>query len=327
MNESETRYRNARVLVVGASGFIGRWVSRALASCGAQLQLAVRDVARARRVADVYGFRGEFHELADADAAAALVARCAPDVVFNLAGYGVDPAQRDSDRAARINSELPERLARALVPASGRARSVLVHVGSALEYGEVSGNLAEASTPQPTTLYGETKLAGTLAVGRVCAAHRIPGLTARLFTVFGPGEHPGRLFPTLLESARSSGPVALTAGTQRRDFCFVGDVATGLLKLGASEVEPGEVVNLACGTLTPVRTFVETAARALGIAPGRLDFGAIATRSEEMQHDPVSIGRLIELTGWKPSADLADAIARALRFARANARLSAGSEG
>lgn len=319
MSGSEASYRDRRVLVLGASGFVGRWVARALAASGAQLQLVVRDEVAVGAVADAYAFSGEVHvaDLREPEQAARLVKKATPDVVFNLAGYGVDPSERDPDLAERINAQLPEALATALVAQRRGAevgRPVLVHVGSALEYGEIAGDLVEHSLPHPTTLYGETKLAGTLAVQRVCSSQRLPALTARLFTVFGPGEHAGRLFPTLCDAARRRGTIPLTAGTQQRDFCFVEDVATGLLKLGAAHVEPGEVVNLASGEMTSVREFVELAARSLRIAPERLDFGALPIRAEEMSHDAISVQRLFELVAWKPSVDLANALERSHLF-------------
>ena len=79
-------------------------------------------------------------------------------------------------------------------------------------------------------------------------------VTARLFTVYGPGEHCGRLLPSLIEAARAEKPLELTAGTQLRDLTYVEDVAEGLLRLGLAQAEPGSVVNLATGHLTMVRS-------------------------------------------------------------------------
>ena len=128
-------------------------------------------------------------------------------------------------------------------------------------------------------------------------------MTARLFTVYGPGEHRGRLLPSLLETARQPGKLALTAGGQRRDFTYVEDVAAGLLRLGVSSAEPGEVVNLATGRLTTVREFSLTAAKVCRIPAERLEFGRLSTRPEEMEHTGVSLDRLKRLTDWphKPS--------------------------
>ncbi|NIP76477.1 MAG: NAD-dependent epimerase/dehydratase family protein, partial [Xanthomonadales bacterium] len=75
--------------------------------------------------------------------------------------------------------------------------------------------MAEDSVPNPTTLYGRSKLAGTLQFRRACQRTGLRGLTARLFTVYGPGEHPGRLLPSLIEAAETDEPLELTAGLQK----------------------------------------------------------------------------------------------------------------
>jgi UDP-glucuronate decarboxylase len=142
-----------------------------------------------------------------------------------------------------------------------------------------------------------------------------------LFTVYGPGEHAGRLLPSLREAARSAGVVPLTAGAQRRDFTYVEDVADGLLRLGlVDHAFAPRALNLATGELHGVREFVEIAARELGIDRSRLQFGALPTRTEEMAHDPVSIESLSALVGWRPSTSIAEGVERTLASPRRHGR-------
>jgi nucleoside-diphosphate-sugar epimerase len=305
-------YRGAVTMVLGASGFIGRWVARALNDAGARIVLAVRDAGAIpwflRDGAGVAIHRADLSLRGDVRH---VITSTRPDIVFNLAGYGVDRSERDEAMARTINATLPQWIAEAMAgvaPATWRGQR-LVHAGSALEYGEMGGDLAEDSRANPTTLYGRTKLDGTLALRDAGTAAGLRCLTARLFTVYGAGEHPGRLLPTLLEARATSGPIPLSAGLQRRDFAYVEDVAEGLLRLGMiASAESGEIVNLATGTLTEVRAFVAEAARTLGIDPERLRFGALPTRAEEMQHDPVSVRRMRALIDWTPPTSIAEGV-------------------
>jgi nucleoside-diphosphate-sugar epimerase len=313
-------YRGVTAVVLGASGFIGRWVASALADAGARAILVARtasSIPGTLRSTDVSVVEADLSREA---AVREVLAGLEPAVVFNLAGYGVDRSEREERLALTINAELPRWIVEALAVTADQAWSGqrLVHVGSALEYGEIGGDLAESSSPNPTTLYGRTKLAGTLAVQRACSEREMRGITARLFTVYGWGEHAGRLLPTLMQAATHNEPIPLSAGLQRRDFTYVEDVAEGLLRLGVAGggAAPGEVVNLATGRLTTVREFATEAARVLGIAPERLAFGALPTRAEEMQHDPVSVERLRQLLGWVPSTPIADGVREALRASR-----------
>ena len=60
--------------------------------------------------------------------------------------------------------------------------------------------------------------AGTNNLSHFCKAFGIKGLTARLFTVYGPGEHAGRLLPSLWETAKTGKPISLTTWEQKRGF-------------------------------------------------------------------------------------------------------------
>lgn len=313
-------YAGVRTAVLGASGFIGRWVSRALCQAGADLHAVVRHPSEARPVLATCGAGAALHQadLADPGAARALLAELQPEIVFNLSGYGVDPGEKtqaDEQLAGRLNVELPGLIAEVLAthPAGRWQGRRVVHSGSVFEYGNIGGHLEETAVARPVGLYGRTKLAGTQRLAEVCRATNLPGVTARLCQIYGPGEHPGRLLPMLIEARGHSGPLSLSVGTQRKDFTFVEDVAEGLLRLGLSVGPPGEVVNLATGRLATVREFVETAAHLLRLDPGRLKFEK-PLPDNELQHLEVAIGRLRELTCWEPATDVAEGIRRTLDF-------------
>ena len=296
-------YRGRRALVLGASGFIGRWVARALQDAGAHVTALVRDPMASGRTLAQWGVSAELvlGDLTDHSGLAALIDRAAPDITFNLAGYGIDRAERDDQLLRQINAELPGILAVVLAkrPVTWEGFR-LIHTGSALEYGEIGGRLEESGPANPTTAYGITKLEGTRAVERCAIATGLLATTARLFTVYGAGEHDGRLVPTLVAAAQHGKDVDLSLGTQRRDFTYVEDVAEGLLRLGTVRGDPGWTVNLATGKLLTVREFSEIAARVLRLRDGQLRFGALPTRPDEMTHEVVTTARCEALLGWHP---------------------------
>jgi nucleoside-diphosphate-sugar epimerase len=295
-------------------------MSRVLSDAGADVTMIARSADAASQL-ERWGAHGVVRvaNLQDAAEVRRIVSSHMPDLVFNLAGYGVDRAERDARVAHALNAQLPANVAEAcaaLAPTSWTGAR-LVHVGSALEYGVAEGDLREDSVALPTTVYGRTKHAGTVAVTRISRTKHLRAFTARLFTVFGPGEHTGRLFPTLLRGAASTGVIPLSEGLQRRDFAFVGDVCAKLLDLATVETLPGEIVNVASGVMHPVREFVLAAADVLAIDRKRLAFGAIPVREDEMSHRSVVVDRLRALTGSALPDDLPGAITRAVHAARA----------
>ncbi len=314
-----SRYKGCKVAVLGAAGFIGRWVARALCESGAQLTLIVRDRGTAAKVFGEYGISGDIVELdlqTVSGELSSLIARIRPGIIFNLTAYGVERHQRQPSTAYEINKELVETLCAAMAGVMDPAWTgqQLVHVGSALEYGEIGGDLAEDSTPRPTTLYGLSKLAGTQAVAGICPTNGVRGVTARLFTVYGPGEQSGRLLPSLMKAALENDSLPLTSGRQMRDFTYVEEVAEGLLRIGLAQCAPGTVLNLASGRLVSVREFARIAADLLAMSSEQLEFGALPTRTEEMAHEPVSNARLRRLLGWVPTLDVQAGVGRTLDF-------------
>lgn len=315
-----TRYEGVRTAVLGGTGFLGRWVARELADRGARVTLLVRDPAGV----DVE-VRGEVTvaDVTRPGAVEAFLSSSRPSVTFNCIGYGVDRGERDPDVEFRLNAELVVDLCDAVARHRDRSwpGNGLVHLGSGAEYGPNPDLLTEDGDPWPTTGYGRSKLEGTKAV---LAAGRtgVKGVVARAFTVYGPGEHDTRLLPTLVRAATSDEAVPLTAGTQARDFTYVGDVVDGLLLLGLAATAAGQVVNVATGALTTVRRFAETAAEELGLPADRLAFGALPARGDDLVQGPPSIDRLRRLTGWAPTTSIRDGVRLTIVRLRSNPTLA-----
>ncbi len=284
-------YQGVSVAVLGASGFIGRWVVRKLTGQDARICRIGRE--------DLPNLENIYRHLR-------------PSITFNLAGYGVDPSERDEATAYHVNADLPRALVEAVAAWKDPAwpGQHLVHVGSGAEYGDVGGDLREDGPAFPATLYAKSKWRGTQAVAERCQTLAVRGLTARLFTVYGPGERTGRLLPVLLEAGRTGQSLNLSLGLQRRDFTYVEDVADGLLRLGLASAERGQIVNLATGRPATVRTFAETAAGILGIPPENLKFGVIPTSAHEMEYEGIAVDLVQQLTGWIPPTSIAEGVRR-----------------
>ncbi len=312
------KYKRCNAIVLGAAGFIGRWLARYLSVLGANIHLFVRNRKTADNIFSQYDISGIVWQVdvRDFSYIRSLLLELKPDIIFNLAGYGVDYRERDEKTAYQINSELVRVLAEtALDTCSSQWEGMsIVHTGSAMEYGQISGDLSEDSIPKPTTLYGESKLKGTLELKIFGEKFGLKCVTARLFTVYGPGEHRGRLLPSLFAARNTNDPILLTAGYQKRDFVYVVDVVEGLLRLGISSAEPGVIINLASGILTSVREFVLIAAKELNISTDRLYFGAIPVRIEEMNHEPVNNQRMTTLLSWSPPTTITEGIKRTIEF-------------
>jgi nucleoside-diphosphate-sugar epimerase len=245
------------------------------------------------------------------------------DLIFNLAAYGVDPSQNNATESRLANAELPL----AFVALAERAGAqALIHAGTAFEYAGSAEcrPLHEADPVEVHKHYGANKATGSRGVIELSRERQLNAVVARLFAVYGPGERSWRLLPSLCTSLGRGRAVALTEGSQIRDFLFVDDAAGGLIAL-AEAVATGRqcstIVNLCSGVETTVRHFAETVADAAGASRDLLHFGAIPMRPHEIAYLVGDVTLLHRMTSWRPAYSLERGIAKAV------AELSARNRG
>lgn len=250
-----------RVLVTGATGFIGQALAARLAGRGDRVRALVRatsDTARLRAL----GVELVEGSLAAADLDAALDG-C--DAAVHLAG--AVKASRPGDFLA-VNGAGTRAVAQACRQAA-RA-PVLVYVSSLAAAGPAPGRpRTEEDPPAPVSRYGESKLAGEAAVREV--ASRVPASIVRPPVVFGPGDR--EFLPPLARMVRLGVALRGPAAPARLSLVHVDDLCAGILAVldrGARVAAegPGGTYFLADGPLA----WEEVVRAAAGPAAGRLRF-------------------------------------------------------
>ena len=285
-----------RVLLTGATGFIGREVMRPLMASGAEVHtLGRRDP----------GMPGVSHHSIDLLGAADPAVRdIGATHLVHLAWHPERNFWTAPENLDWVAASL--RLVRAFAAGGGR-RAVVA--GSCAEYGWRPEPLDEAASPiAPATLYGSAK-----ASLHALLASAAPGLDLslawpRIFFPYGPLERPQRLLGTLLDAMRRNEVARFSAGTQRRDFIHVEDAAAALVAILAAPIEGA--INVASGTAVPVRRFVEIAAAAAGMTD-RVAFSSTPLPASEPPLIEGAVERLAGI-GFRPRLTLADGLADAV---------------
>jgi len=292
-----------RLLLIGASGFLGAHVRQRACAAG-------MDVVTAGRSELPDSPRHRLVNLAAEDPSriAAILADVAPDAVVNCAGVTVGGP--DVMVAANVHGTyaLVKALLLAVIP------SRLVHLGSAAEYGHAEPGVpvAERAQPRPAGMYGVTKLAGTRLV-ELAAAAGLDAVVLRVFNPVGPGAPetglPGRLAAELRRALAHGTDVRLGSLHAVRDFVDARDVADAVLAAVAAPVLPHPVLNIGSGRGVPVRAVVEELVAASGCTAAVHEDALGLARSIDIPWQQADITRAGQDLGWKPRRDLPTSLA------------------
>jgi UDP-glucose 4-epimerase len=309
-----------RLLVTGAGGFVGAAVARLAVARGHEVVAAVGPQSRLDRLAPVAReLTVARADVTDADALAAAVAAARPEVCIHLAAAGAVVREDDIELLLATNALAPARLARALADA-GCTR--LVTAGSSSEYGTPTGPMDEADACDPDDAYGVAKLAGGLLARVVAHEHGLQSAHLRLFSVYGPGEDPRRLVPSVVHALLSGRPLELTPGEQVRDFVYVDDVAEALLDAAVRPGVDGVTANVGTGVQTTVRDLCLKVADLTG-GHELLRFGARPYRPGERFSWQAATEHAASALGWRARTSLDEGLRLTVAAERAIEELAA----
>lgn len=223
-------------------------------------------------------------DLQDESRVADILRDLQPDALIHLAAAGVRAGGTSLRELIAVNVLGLQTLLEAAARLE-RAPQIVI-AGSWFEYAAQSHPIREDDPLAPSTPYGVSKAAAHMLT--YAYAEKLPITVLRLFNLYGSGEMPPRLAPTLIERARNHQPIDLTGGEQIRDFVYVEDAAAVFWAAIQNPPMVGQprVLNVGTGQGTQLRTFVEMLAALLnerGLSPD-LRFGTLPYRTGEAMH-------------------------------------------
>lgn len=271
----------SNVLLTGATGFIGGHACRRLAAAGHRV------VAMHRRDGDPDAVPGASWVLTgfenpDWDAIGEAFGG-SPEVLVHLAAHGVDPTVSEWDDCFRWNVFHTIEFWRMAVERGVRR---IVTCGTCFEYGAACDRhetVSPQDAPEPLGPYAASKAAATMALHGLAAVHGIEGLVLRPGVVFGEGEGPHRLWPSLRQAAVEGRDFLMTSGSQVRDFVPVEHVADAFVAaVSRTDLRSGRtlVENVGSGRPQSVRDFAAEWWQRWNAA-GQLLFGTLPDRTGE----------------------------------------------
>jgi GDP-4-dehydro-6-deoxy-D-mannose reductase len=288
-----------RILITGAGGFVGRYMTARLAGLPGAEVLATGRPGGAFLALDV----------TDAEAVDALVARFRPTCVLHLAAIA-SPVQAAKRRRLTWDVNLfgTMNLAEAVLRHTSEAR--FIFAGSSEVYGgtfnAIDGTVDEQAPLAPRNVYAATKAAADLLMNQM-AEVGLKSIRFRPFNHTGPGQSTDFVVPAfaaqVAAAERGEGPSVIRVGNLEvwRDFLDVRDVVEAYtLAVLKNDLPAGTVLNVASGQPRRMRDILD-------------DLLGLSAAAISIEHDearmrpndvPVAVGNAScarALLGWAPT--------------------------
>jgi UDP-glucose 4-epimerase len=307
---SSSQFLDQRILVTGASGFIGFHVCRRLCSLGAEVHGTSRTISSGN--ADgIHWWQGN---LADTDMVRKLLATVKPEMIFHLASYVT--GTRDLNAVIPMFQSNLASTVNLLTIASEVGCRRLLLAGS-LEEPELGDLQAVPCSP-----YAAAKWAASAFARMFHALYSLPVVIMRVFMVYGPAQRDvQKLIPYVTLSLLRGEAPRLSSGNREVDWIYVEDVVDGFLAAAQAADVEGQTIDIGSGTMVPVRAVVEHLVRLINPQIEPL-FNAVPDRPFE-QVRVADTTKSHAMIGWRPSTTLEEGLRRTVYWYEG--RLKAGT--
>ncbi len=319
-----------KIILTGATGFIGRYVAQALIDDGAQVYAVVRpDSPNAGSLpnddnlkilsCDLEHIAQAYREYIDGASKTAGASGKADtsDVPFGFLHFawgGVNRGEIDTDEVQQKNIDLSLSCLNACLELGC---GIFMDAGSRVEYGITpDGVMEEHMSCSPVNAYGRAKLKFFQQAAKIIKKHGLTYYHLRFFSVYGVGDHPWSVISTLTRDLPQGRTVSLSACEHRWNFMHVKDAAAAVAELlRHADAFKGEIeiINVASFDTRVLRDFVEEVYQITAKKcdhPGTLEYGTFEQAKEgALSICPVTEG-LSRLTEgeWQEKVSFADGI-------------------
>lgn len=290
-----------RVLITGATGFIGRClVPRLVAEPETAVTILIRETYSGRPLPpELAQLRPHFHvvyaDLRNFQLTLRAVKEAQADCVIHLAAAGATDPFLNVHTAIRHNLTGTLHLLRACCEKSSWATQVIV-----------------ARTPgELTTMnnYAASKAATWQFCRMFARTQQWPIHGAMIFQAYGPTQPETSLVAAATLAAIKNQDFPMTAGTQTRDWVYVDDVVAGIMAMRHKKLAPGTSIDLGTGCPASVAKIVRQIYR-LTDSQGRPRVGILPSRPGEEPHQVADANRTKEMLGWETAVSLSDGLSR-----------------
>ncbi len=288
-----------RVMITGATGFIGSHLVKRLLKDGFEVGIIKRTESDTWRIEDsISKIKAYDANLSDTGGVSSAFSDFRPDAVFHLATYYA--VNHRSDEIKSMMGANTTGAINLLEASREHGTRLFVNTSTAFVYKASDGKLTEESELEPVNLYALTKIYAEQACDFYTKNGSLRAVTLRLFPPYGPADHKRKLIPHSIRSMMDGETQKMTTGKQKWDFVYVEDIVDAYMKLLSSRKFPSrhEVFNIGTGKAVSVKDVVNKIREIVG--SGNPQWDALEHRSNEVWLCCADISKAERMLGWHP---------------------------
>ncbi|AZO96313.1 NAD(P)-dependent oxidoreductase [Halocella sp. SP3-1] len=295
-----------KVLVTGATGFVGRWTLNKLIEKGYEVY-AISSKKHKNNSKFIYWHICDLLELSKIDK---LFKEIKPTHLLHFAWY-TEPAEYKNSNGNLSWVQSSIEIIKAFKKNGGK-RAVIA--GTCFEYDLEYGYLIENLTPsQPNTLYGICKLGLQKILKDFSKKNDLSLAWGRIFYIYGPFENSARIIPYVINSLLDEKKALCSHGNQIRDYLYIEDAASAFVNLLDSKVEG--IVNIGSGQAYQLKEIFTLIEEKIG-GKNMIELGKLETALNEPHIILADIDRLNNEVRWKPQYDLSTGLDKTINWWR-----------
>lgn len=317
-------WKNKKVLVTGADGFIASHLTEKLIDIGAKVTIIIRGTSKNGTNKNTFqnlskNYVKKIKNIISCDISSSDVinhiVKSKPDFIFHLAASAYVPYSFDNPlevNEANTLGTLNILEATKLLP---RLKKVICTSSSEVYGSALTKSIDETHPLNPTSPYAASKAAADRYCYSYIKTYDLPITIIRPFNTYGP-RHTYDVVPKFIKMALSNADITVNgSGNQSRDLTYVSDAVDAFLKVGASKKTNKIVVNFGTGKHHTVIFLAKTIKR-LSKSNSKIIF--IKERKAEVQRLTCDATLCKKLTGWKPKVDIIQGLKKNIEWAKKN---------
>ncbi|PJE64612.1 MAG: hypothetical protein COU90_02110 [Candidatus Ryanbacteria bacterium CG10_big_fil_rev_8_21_14_0_10_43_42] len=312
-----TKGKKERVLITGATGFVGANLVRRLVSRDADVHIIVRDGSDLWRIRSILpSITVHRANLIDGDAIMSTVQNACPHIVYHAAAHGLFLKQKEADQMIISNILGTVNLFEALKHVG--SANCIVNIGSIAEYDPNESRVGENSLLQPANVYGVSKASQSLFAQYYARYQKMPIVIVRPSLLYGPYEESRRLVPASILAHLCEIPLNLASPKSRKDFLFVEDALDAFERVPICNIMPGEIINIGAGKDYSIQDVVLAVQRITGVQVP-FQWGMLGERWwDSVQKHVYDVSNAKKLLDWKASHTLEEGLSQTIEWFREN---------